>query len=253
MFWMPTWGSPVISNEPILEIRNLSAGYGKMRILTDLNLTIHQGEVVALVGTNGSGKTTLLRSICGFIQLSAGQITYLDDEITGLTPERRVAMGIALVPESREIFTKQSVLANLKLGAYLRLKGFGAEHYREDLDFVLSTFPILGQRLHQLAGTLSGGEQQMLAIGRALMSRPKLLILDEPSTGLAPLVVRNIFEILNTLNRQLNLTIFLVEQNTRLALKTAQRGYLLERGRIVKSDQASLLLEYLNATGLSHS
>jgi branched-chain amino acid transport system ATP-binding protein len=224
-----------------------------MTILTDLNLMISQGEVVALVGTNGSGKTTLLRSICGLIRSNAGRITYLDKEITSLSPERRVALGLALVPESREIFTKQSVLANLKLGAYLRLKRFDTKHYREDLDLVLSTFPILGERLKQAAGTLSGGEQQMLAIGRALMSRPKLLILDEPSTGLAPMVVRDIFKILNTLNQQLNLTIFLVEQNTRLALKTAQRGYLLERGRIVKSDQSFTLLEYLNTTGLSHS
>jgi branched-chain amino acid transport system ATP-binding protein len=224
-----------------------------MAILTGLDLTISQGEVVALVGTNGSGKTTLLRSICGLIRSNAGRITYLDKEITGLSPERRVALGMAHVPESREIFTKQSVLANLKLGAYLRLKRFDTQHYGEDLDLVLSTFPILGERLKQPAGTLSGGEQQMLAIGRALMSRPKLLILDEPSTGLAPMVVRDIFKILTALNQQLNLTIFLVEQNTRLALKTAQRGYLLERGRIVKSDQAYPLLEYLNTTGLSHS
>lgn len=241
------------SEEAILEVRGLSAGYGKMAILTGLDLTISQGEVVALVGTNGSGKTTLLRSICGLIRSNAGRITYLDKEITGLSPERRVALGMAHVPESREIFTKQSVLANLKLGAYLRLKRFDTQHYGEDLDLVLSTFPILGERLKQPAGTLSGGEQQMLAIGRALMSRPKLLILDEPSTGLAPMVVRDIFKILTALNQQLNLTIFLVEQNTRLALKTAQRGYLLERGRIVKSDQAYPLLEYLNTTGLSHS
>ena len=241
------------SEEALLEVRGLSAGYGKMTILTDLNLTISQGEVVALVGTNGSGKTTLLRSICGLIRSNAGRITYLGKEITSLSPERRVALGLAHVPESREIFTKQSVLANLKLGAYLRLKRFDTKHYGEDLDLVLSTFPILGERLKQPAGTLSGGEQQMLAIGRALMSRPKLLILDEPSTGLAPMVVRDIFKIMNTLNQQLKLTIFLVEQNTRLVLKTAQRGYLLERGRIVRSDQAFPLLEYLNTTGLSHS
>jgi branched-chain amino acid transport system ATP-binding protein len=234
----------------LLKVQNLYAGYGKMIILNSLNLNISKGEIVALVGTNGNGKTTLLRAISGLIKIKSGQIEFFNDKITDLSPDKRVLLGITLVPESREIFVRQSVLANLKLGAYLRLRRIGAEGYEKDLAFVLSIFPNLISRLKQLGGTLSGGEQQMLAIGRALMSRPKLLMLDEPSTGLSPLMVQEIFKVLKKLNLEINLSVFLIEQNTKLALRTAHRGYIVEKGRIVKSDDARVLLDYFSNAGL---
>lgn len=250
---MHIWGLPMKPETPLLEIRKLSAGYGNMSILWDVDLIIHRGEPVALVGTNGSGKTTLLRALCGLNNPESGKVMYEGKDITAFPPEKRVAMGIALVPESREIFSRQSVLTNLKLGAYSKIRKRGsAPSWENMLDSVLAIFPVLSKRLKQTAGTLSGGEQQMLAIGRGLMSQPGLLVLDEPSTGLAPILVKEIFRVLKKLTRDMHLTIFLVEQNTRLALKTVQRGYILERGRIVKSDDAQALLEYMDIAGLIH-
>ena len=240
--------------EPLLlEIQSLSAGYGKMSILWDVDLTIREGEPVALVGTNGSGKTTLMRVLCGLNTPEKGRVVFDGKEITGLSPQKRVEMGIALVPESREIFSRQSVLANLHLGAYSkgRNRDLGTSKEKR-LQSILTIFPILSKRLKQMAGTLSGGEQQMLAIGRGLMSQPRLLVLDEPSTGLAPIVVKEIFRVLKGLIQGKRMTLFLVEQNTRLALKTVQKGYILERGRIVKSDHAHTLLQYLDQAGLIH-
>jgi branched-chain amino acid transport system ATP-binding protein len=234
----------------MLAITALSAGYGKMRILSGVDLFIEEGRSVALVGTNGSGKTTFLRVVSGFLRPEAGSVKLQGEDLSRLTPEKRVGLGIALVPESREIFARQSVLANLRLGAYLRIRRREEAAVRRDLARVLEMFPILSSRLRQTAGTLSGGELQMLAIGRALMSQPKLLLLDEPSTGLAPLVVKEIFRILRTLIREMNLSLLLVEQNTRLALKTVNRGYLLERGRITRADDALALLEYLDSAGI---
>jgi branched-chain amino acid transport system ATP-binding protein len=236
----------------LLEVRDLWAGYANMNILTGLSLTLRKGESVGLMGTNGSGKTTLLRTICGLIHPNVGKIEFLGQDITTLSPERRVALGIAYVPESREIFAKQSVKANLKLGAYGRIRKFAVKYYKKDFDFVLSIFPRLGGRLNQLSGTLSGGEQQMLAIGRGLMSQPQLLMLDEPSTGLAPIVAKDIFKALRKLNQETNLTVCLVEQNTKLALRMVQRGYIIERGRIVRADHAKALLDYLNTAGLTY-
>lgn len=238
---------------PVLEVTALNAGYGKMNILTGLDLLVREGESVALVGTNGSGKTTFLKVVSGFLRPAAGSIRFLGQDISKLPPEKRVSLGIAHVPESREIFARQSVLANLRLGAYLRIRKGGDPDIQKDLQRMTEIFPVFSRRLRQAAGTLSGGEQQMLAIGRALMSQPRLLLLDEPSTGLAPLVVKEIFRILRTLILDMNLNLLLVEQNTRLALKTVNRGYLLERGRLVREDGSQELLEYLNAAGFTHA
>ena len=237
---------------PLLEVKDLRAGYGNMNILTDVELHVEAGEPVALVGTNGSGKSTLLRTISGLIRPTAGTVRFRGKYITQMSAEKRVALGIAMVPESRDVFTRQSVLANLRLGAYLRLRGLGKGDETAELEQVLSIFPALKNRLKQVAGTLSGGEQQMLAIGRALMSRPQLLLLDEPSMGLAPLVVREIFRSLDKLTQEAALTLLLVEQNTKLALKLVKRGYILERGRIVKSDNAQGLLDFLRRAGLKY-
>jgi len=236
----------------MLRVNALRAGYGKIGVLAGVDLNVNAQEIVALVGTNGSGKSTLLRCICGLMPVTEGTIYFADEDITRHPPEKRVPLGIVLVPESREIFTQQTVLANLKLGAYSRQKGLWTADYQTDLEFVLSIFPHLSQRLKQLAATLSGGEQQMLAIGRALMSRPRLLILDEPSTGLAPLMVREIFKALQTLNRETNLTILLVEQNSRQALRMADRGYVAAKGRIVRSGEAQALLKQMDREGLTY-
>jgi branched-chain amino acid transport system ATP-binding protein len=236
----------------MLSVKALSAGYGKISVLSDINLTVNEGEMVALVGTNGSGKSTLLRTICGLVPVREGKIYFRGEEITGYRPEKRTPLGIALVPEAREIFAQQTVLANLKLGAYSRINWFGTANCKRELEFVISLFPHLRTRLGQMGATLSGGEQQMLAIGRALMSRPQLLILDEPSTGLAPLLVREIFRALLRLNQEMNLTILLVEQNTRAALKMVDRGYVIAKGRIACRGDAISLLEQLNREGLTY-
>ena len=225
----------------MLHCDNLAFSYGRVCALDGVCLEVNAGEVVALIGANGAGKTTLLKTISGVCRPKSGSITFEGEEITHTSPERIVGLGISQVPEGRQVFVHQSVEDNLELGAFHRRRRPKAE-YRQDLDFVYGLFPVLKQRAHQLAGTLSGGEQQMLAISRALMARPKLLLLDEPSMGLAPLIVREIFNVLGALSRQ-GTPILLVEQNAKMALRVAQRGYVMETGRIVLGDTASRLLE----------
>jgi branched-chain amino acid transport system ATP-binding protein len=222
----------------MLELRGMQAGYGHIQALRDVTLTVEQGEIVTLIGANGAGKSTTLMTICGVVPARSGQIMFEGESLNGLSPNAIAGRGIIQVPEGRRIFPRMSVLENLELGAYLRRDG---EAIRRDLDHVMDHFPILAQRRHQPGGTLSGGEQQMLAISRALMARPRLLLLDEPSLGLAPLVIRQIFTIIRRINEE-GTTVFLVEQNANQALKLAHRGYVLENGKVVLADTAEKLL-----------
>ncbi len=226
----------------MLEIRNLKCYYGKIRALSGVTLSVAQGELVALIGANGSGKSTLLQAVCGLLPGWAGEIRFEGESLSGLEPPAIVARGISMVPEGRLIFGPMSVADNLRLGAYLRYRHRDHFGIRQDMDRMLSLFPVLAERAKQAAGTLSGGEQQMLAIARALMAKPRLLLLDEPSMGLAPLVVKRIFETLALLRSQ-GLTILVVEQNAQAALGLADRGYVLETGRMVLTAGASELLE----------
>jgi len=214
------------------------SAYGNIRALRGISLTVERGEVVTLIGSNGAGKTTTLRTIMGLLVPRAGQITLEEQRIDGLPTDRIVRLGIAQAPEGRRVFARMSVLENLEMGAFARRD---REHIAADLAHVLKLFPRLQERLRQRAGTLSGGEQQMLAMGRALMARPKVLLLDEPSMGLAPLLVETIFGIIRTINAE-GTTILLVEQNARMALQVAHRGYVLQSGEIVLHDAASALL-----------
>ena len=227
----------------LLSVRNLEVCYGVISALQDVSLEVDRGEVVTLIGANGAGKTTLLRTISGLLRPRQGEITWGASEppapVQHLRPHEIVRLGICHVPEGRQIFANLSVRENLMLGAYQRK---GGDAVRADLDRVYSLFPVLAERREQRAGTLSGGEQQMLAIGRALMARPQLLLLDEPSLGLAPLVVRKIFQIIREINES-GTTIFLVEQNAHMALTVAHRAYVLQTGRVIKSDRAAKLLE----------
>jgi len=222
----------------MLELRNVQAGYGRIQALREVTLSVAAGEIVTLIGANGAGKSTVLMTICGLVPARSGEIRFAGESLRGLAPHAIVARGIVQVPEGRRIFPQLSVQENLELGAYLRRDRQGL---RRDLDHVMELFPILARRRRQPGGTLSGGEQQMLAISRALMARPKLLLLDEPSLGLAPLVIRQIFAILGRINAE-GTTVFLVEQNANQALKLAHRGYVLENGRIVLADAAERLL-----------
>ena len=224
--------------EPLLDIRGLHVNYGGIQALQDINLHVGTGEIVTLIGANGAGKTTTLRAISRLIDPRGGAIAYGGRDITRLRPDQVVRLGVAQVPEGRRMLARQTVLDNLQLGAYARTDR-AAIH--ADIEQQLERFPRLAERRDQLAGTLSGGEQQMLAIARALMSRPRLLLLDEPSLGLAPLVVRSIFEIIRNLHAA-GVTILLVEQNANLALQTANRGYVLEAGRITIEGLAADLL-----------
>jgi branched-chain amino acid transport system ATP-binding protein len=224
----------------MLKIRNLYAYYGSVLALSGVTCHIREGEVVSLIGANGAGKTTLLNAICGLVRVE-GEIKFSGRSLAGLAPEAIVALGLSQVPEGRQLFAPMSVAENLELGAYLRFRRGARAEIRADLERVFTLFPRLKDRLKQQAGTLSGGEQQMLAIGRALMARPKLLLLDEPSLGLAPLVVEDILATLNVLRRE-GLTVLLVEQNARAALKVADRAYVLETGRIILSGTAQDLL-----------
>ena len=224
----------------MLELRGVQAGYGSIQALRDVSLHVAEGEIVTLIGANGAGKSTTLMTICGLLTAQAGEIRFAGKSLRGLQPHEVVGLGIVQVPEGRRIFPQMSVLENLQLGAYLRRDRDGI---RRDLDHVMELFPILAQRRQQAGGTLSGGEQQMLAISRALMARPRLLLLDEPSLGLAPLVIRQIFAMLRRINRE-GTTVFLVEQNANQALKLAHRGYVLENGRVVLSDTAEKLLDH---------
>jgi len=221
----------------ILNIENLSCYYGKIRALEELSLSIDEGETVALIGANGAGKTTLLRTISGLNPSKEGSISYNGEDITTLSSDMRVRSGIAQVPEGRGLFSILSVEDNLMLGAYTR----GDANIKSDLDSIYSRFPILKEKKDEYAGTLSGGQQQMVAVGRALMSRPKLLLLDEPSMGLAPIIVDDIFAVIEELRRG-GTTIFIVEQNAFLALKHSDRAYVLENGKVVSSGKSSDLL-----------
>jgi branched-chain amino acid transport system ATP-binding protein len=223
----------------MLVMNHVQAGYGKVLALQGVSLTIHPGEIVTLIGANGAGKSTTLMAISGIVPCRSGEILVKGKAIHGLAPDRIVAMGVSQVPEGRRIFADLSVQENLDLGAFLRTDRAGI---RQDLDYVFALFPILAKRRHQYGGTLSGGEQQMLAMSRALMARPRLLLLDEPSMGLAPLMIRQIFRIIKEINREHKTTIFLVEQNAHQALGIADRGYVIENGRIILSDRAESLL-----------
>lgn len=224
----------------VLTVEKVNAGYGHLRVLRDIVLDVQQGEFVCVIGPNGAGKTTLLRAICRTLMIASGAVKLDGKPIHGLDPTVIVGRGIAMVPEGRRVFGPLTVRENLLMGAYLRLRNGERDEILSDLDNLYHTFPILQARENQMAGLLSGGEQQMLAIARAMMSRPRLLLLDEPSMGLAPLIVKDIFRVLNQLRGQT--TILLVEQNARIALKTADRGYVLERGQVVVHGRRDELL-----------
>ncbi len=224
----------------LLEIENLHTYYGYVHTLKGINLTVEEGEIVCLIGANGAGKTTTLRTISGLIRPREGRILFDGKEIQGMPAHKIVQMGVCHVPEGRQIFSTLTVMENLNMGAYTL--GGDKEAIEENRRRVFDLFPRLEERKNQLGGTLSGGEQQMLTIGRALMSRPRLLMLDEPSLGLAPLLVKTIFEVIQEINQR-GVTILLVEQNARAALKIAHRGYVLETGRVVLSGRAQELLQ----------
>ncbi len=227
--------SPAVPGVPLLAVENLTIRYGRVQALEQVSLEVHAGEVVTLIGANGAGKSTTLRSISRIIPIHRGRIAFDARDISGARPSDVVRMGIAQVPEGRRMLARQSVVDNLLLGAYTRSDG---AEIQADLERQFARFPRLAERRHQMAGTLSGGEQQMLAIARALMSRPRLLLLDEPSLGLAPLIVRAIFQIIRDLHAA-GVTILLVEQNASLALQIADRAYVLEAGRLTISGPAA--------------
>ncbi|MGD9242248.1 MAG: ABC transporter ATP-binding protein [Desulfobacterales bacterium] len=223
----------------MLELRNVKTFYGSIQALKGISIKIAEGEIITLIGANGAGKSTTLMSICGIAPPRSGDIFFMGQPIQELSPNKIVALGISQVPEGRRIFPRLTVMENLDMGAFLRPDKGGV---KKDIDYIFSLFPILAERRAQAGGTLSGGEQQMLAISRALMARPRLLLMDEPSLGLAPIIVRQIFDIIKKINVESNTTIFLVEQNANLALKVAHRGYVMETGRITLSDSAEKLL-----------
>lgn len=223
----------------MLRVNGVSTYYGNIQALKNISMEVAEGEIITLIGANGAGKTTTLMSISGLVPPRHGEIVFRGKPIQGMAPEKIVVLGISQVPEGRRIFPYLTVAENIDMGAFLRKD---KDNIRKDISYIWDLFPILSKRRHQAGGTLSGGEQQMLAISRALMARPKLLLLDEPSLGLAPLIVRQIFEIIKKINAENTTTIFLVEQNANLALKVAHRGYVMENGAITMSDSASNLL-----------
>jgi branched-chain amino acid transport system ATP-binding protein len=225
-------------NSPILEVHDLKVSYGGIHALKGIDLCINAGELVALIGSNGAGKTTTLKALAGLLQCTAGKLHYEGNSLHHVPAHQRVSAGLALVPEGRGIFARLSVAENLHMGAYTR---HGDKQINADIERMYTLFPRLAERRTQLAGTLSGGEQQMVAIARALMSRPKLLMLDEPSMGLAPMMVAKIFDTIREVSAQ-GVSILLVEQNAKLALEAAQRGYVLESGTITLSGEAKQLL-----------
>jgi branched-chain amino acid transport system ATP-binding protein len=225
----------------LLEVKNINTYYGSIRALKDVSLAVEQGEIVTVIGANGAGKTTLLNTISGLLHASRGEMLLDSQSITKLSSDKIVRLGISQVPERRQVFSTLNVLDNLLLGAYLRHGREPKGAIQKDLDFVFEVFPILRDRQRQMGGTLSGGEQQMLALGRGLMARPKILLLDEPSLGLAPLLVREIFRVAGEL-REHGTTILLVEQNARAALRLADRGYVLETGKVVLEGRSEELL-----------
>jgi branched-chain amino acid transport system ATP-binding protein len=228
----------------MLRLKNINTYYGKVHALKNVSLHLAEGEIVTLIGANGAGKTTILNTISGVTPASAGDVVFSKQPVTVLPPDQIVKLGISQVPEGRQVFKPLSVEDNLELGAYLRYRSReGKRSIHKDMDQVYTLFPRLKERHKQLAGTMSGGEQQMLAIGRALMANPKLLLLDEPSMGLAPLVVQEIFRVLEQLRRENGTTILLVEQNAKAALKLADRGYVLETGKVILEGPADELME----------
>jgi branched-chain amino acid transport system ATP-binding protein len=229
----------------MLRIRNLDAAYGSLQVLRRLSLHVKPGEIVTIIGANGAGKTTLLKTVTGLLRPQGGEILFQGRDISRASTEAIVLGGCSLVPEGRQVFPAMPVRENLLLGAYVQFKRGKRVEVDQDMERVYGLFPVLRQREHQLAGTLSGGEQQMLAMARALMARPKLIMLDEPSMGLAPLMVKEIFSIIVRLREEGN-TVLLVEQNARSALKIANRGYVLETGRIILDGEAEDLLANRN-------
>ncbi len=223
----------------MLELKSVRTYYGNIQALKGIDLVVNRGEIITLIGANGAGKSTTLMSISGVVPPKSGEILLDGESIVGMDPDKIVSLGISQVPEGRRIFPHLTVRENLDLGALLRQDRQGI---RRDIEYVYGLFPILEERRHQTGGTLSGGEQQMLAISRALMARPKILLLDEPSLGLAPLIVQQIFEIIAQVNSENGTTIFLVEQNANQALKVAHRGYVMENGRITLADTSERLL-----------
>ena len=221
----------------ILEVKDLHVSYGGIKAVKDISFEVPRGEVVTLIGANGAGKSSTLRSIVGLVKPESGSIQFEGAELAGLPTDQIVSKGITLVPEGRRVFPDLTVLENLKIGAYMR-----KDSLEEDLKWVHDLFPRLKERSWQLAGTLSGGEQQMLAIGRALMSKPELIMMDEPSLGLAPIIVQGVFDIIREINKQ-GVTILLVEQNANMALKAANKGYVMETGRITLTGTGAELLE----------
>lgn len=221
----------------MLKVSGINASYGKIQVLKNISLEVEEGSIVTILGANGAGKTTTMKSISGLLKPQEGKIEFLGEDVTGLRPDQLLKKGIALVPEGRQILAGMTVLENLEMGAYHR-KDSEIGH---DLEKMFARFPILKEREKQLGGTLSGGQQQMLAIARAIMSRPKLLLLDEPSMGLAPLVVADIFKIIKEIN-QTGTTVLLVEQNARQALKVSDYGYVLETGKIIADGKSTELL-----------
>jgi branched-chain amino acid transport system ATP-binding protein len=220
----------------LLELDGIHTAYGEIRILQDVSLTVGEGELVCLLGGNASGKSTTLKTILGIVTPYAGSVRFVGEEVTGRPTSYRIAKGMAIVPENRRLFAPMTVQENLEMGAYLRNGG-----RKEDFERVYSLFPLLYERRKQLAGTLSGGEQQMVAMGRALMSRPKLLLMDEPSMGLAPILVERNFDIIKQVHES-GVAVLVVEQNANVSLSIADRGYVLQTGRVVLADEASALL-----------
>ncbi len=227
----------------MLRLVNVNSYYGLVHILRNLSLHVHKGEIVTLIGANGSGKSTTLRSISGLHPVKEGKIYFKDLDITNKPTEQLVRLGIAHVPEGRQIFWPMTVMDNLELGGFLIFKTHGKKQLKKSIDEMFELFPILKQRQHQYAGTLSGGEQQMLAIAMALMTKPEFILLDEPSMGLAPLIVREIFRVISELKNETGLTVLLVEQNANAALQVADRGYVMETGKIILEQEATSLIK----------
>ena len=223
----------------MLELKNIKTFYGNIQALKDVNIQISEGEIITLIGANGAGKSTTLMSICGIVPPRTGEILFMGQPIQDMAPNEIVSLGICQVPEGRRIFPFLTVAENLDMGAFLRND---KDVIKRDIEYIYELFPILAERRNQAGGTLSGGEQQMLAISRALMAKPRLLLLDEPSLGLAPIIVKRIFDIIRKINTESKTTIFLVEQNANLALKVAHRGYVMETGQVTFSDTAENLM-----------
>ncbi len=223
----------------MLKLNNIQTYYGNIQALKGISIEVSEGEIITLLGANGAGKTTTLMSICGIVPPRSGEIIFQGQAIQDMAPNDIVALGICQVPEGRRIFPYLTVTENLDLGAFLRTD---KAEIKKDIEYIFELFPILAERRHQAGGTLSGGEQQMLAISRALMAKPRLLLMDEPSLGLAPLVVKRIFEIIKKINEENKTTILLVEQNANMALKVAHRGYVMETGQVTIADSAQALM-----------